>query len=527
MTGVDYPVLVAGLLRVVRGGRPLAAVQELLGTLVAAVGAESGAYAEFTGVAGRVVAATPGADWAIGRPVDRAHPSVVRLADGDCLDLDVRTDLPPGLADQLTARGLTRVAAVGVLSDGRLVGSLHLYFRAGGRTDHHRDVGGRTDGDSDGPTDGHGDGGGRSAGHRDAGASRAGGLSEAQRAAVLLGARLLDRVCPTEPTARAADNPLATALADGLAVLGPGDEVRSWNPAAHVLTGIPAAAAIGRRVPFDVPAVGEVGERELPDGRWIQVLCSVLADSADRVVTFRDVTEARRREQVKDLYVATTSHELRTPVTAVHGHADTLHRRWDQLDDTARRDSVRRIWERSGELSRLVDRLLAAGDGERIDALLTTRPFDLVEALDAAVRGLGAEETARLRVELPDRLPRVMGDAGSVPTVLAELVQNAHKYSPDGGEITLTAGADERTAYFRVADRGIGIRPEYQELAFEPRWQAEGTDRRRFGGVGLGLYLVRRIVEGQHGWVSLRRRNPDGTVAEVRLPRAGVTSGEA
>lgn len=485
MTDVDYPVLVAGLLRGVRGGGPLAAVQELLDTLVAAVGAESGAYAEFAGVAGRVLAATSRADWAIGRPVDRAQPAVVRLADGDCLDLDVRADLAPELAHQLTARGLVRVAAAGVLSDGRLVGSLHLYF------------------------------------------PDAGCLTDAQRTAVLLGARLLDRVCPTEPTARAADNPLATALADGLAVVGPDGLVRSWNPAAHVLTGLPAGAAIGRPVPFDVPPVGEVGERELPDGRCLAVLCSALADSADRVITFRDVTEARRREQVKDLFVATTSHELRTPVTAVHGHADTLHRRWDQLDDATRRDSVRRIWERSGQLSRLVDRLLAAGDGERIDAGVAARSFDLVEALATAVRGLGAEEGARLRVELPDHLPTVVGDAGTVPTVLAELVQNAHKYSPDGGEITLTAGADERTAYFRVADRGIGIRPEFQELAFEPRWQAEGTDRRRFGGVGLGLYLVRRIVEGQHGWVSLRRRNPDGTVAEVRLPRAGVTSGEA
>jgi signal transduction histidine kinase len=263
-------------------------------------------------------------------------------------------------------------------------------------------------------------------------------------------------------------------------------------------------------------------EFDLADGRVLSVSCTALAGSADHVVTFRDVTEARRRERAKDLFVATTSHELRTPVTVIRGYVDTLHRRWDQLDDDTRRDLVRAIHERADRLAVLVDRLLLGGDEERVDALLEPREFDLLAALAGAVARLGPEEAARLRPTLPDRLPPAYGDPDSVPTVLTELVQNAHKYSPDGGLITLTAGADDNTVWFEVADSGIGVRPEDTGHVFDRFWQAERTDRRRFGGVGLGLYLVRRIVEGQHGWVSLRRRNPDGTVAEVRLPRAGV-----
>jgi signal transduction histidine kinase len=254
----------------------------------------------------------------------------------------------------------------------------------------------------------------------------------------------------------------------------------------------------------------------------LSVSCTALAGSADHVVTFRDVTEARRRERAKDLFVATTSHELRTPVTVIRGYVDTLHRRWDQLDDDTRRDLVRAIHERADRLAVLVDRLLLGGDEERVDALLEPREFDLLAALGEAVARLGPEEAARLRPTLPDRLPPAYGDPDSVPTVLTELVQNAHKYSPGGGVITLTAGADDNTVWFEIADSGIGVRPEDTGRVFDRFWQAERTDRRRFGGVGLGLYLVRRIVEGQHGWVSLRRRNPDGTVAEVRLPRAGV-----
>ena len=102
---------------------------------------------------------------------------------------------------------------------------------------------------------------------------------------------------------------------------------------------------------------------------------------------------------------------------------------------------------------------------------------------------------------------------------------NAVKYSPGPPDIDLTAGSDGQTVWFRVADRGEGIRPEHVERAFERFWQLDRGDQRRSGGVGLGLYLVRRIVERQNGWVSLRPRKGGGTVAEVRLPRADAAPG--
>jgi signal transduction histidine kinase len=108
-------------------------------------------------------------------------------------------------------------------------------------------------------------------------------------------------------------------------------------------------------------------------------------------------------------------------------------------------------------------------------------------------------------------------------TVLAELVSNAAKYSPDGGEIAVTAGHDATTVVFRVADRGIGVPPDDVERVFDRFWQAEIGDQRRFGGVGLGLYIVRRLIDRQNGWVALRPRPGGGTVVEVRLPRADVT----
>jgi two-component system phosphate regulon sensor histidine kinase PhoR len=143
-----------------------------------------------------------------------------------------------------------------------------------------------------------------------------------------------------------------------------------------------------------------------------------------------------------------------------------------------------------------------------------------VEALRTAVSALPGELGGRLVVELSDDLPKALGDRSALATVLTELVTNAGKYSPAESAIELTVACDERTVAFQVSDRGAGVLPEHVERAFDRFWQGESGDRRRYPGAGLGLYLVRRIMERQHGWVSLRPREGGGTVAEVRLPRA-------
>jgi two-component system, OmpR family, phosphate regulon sensor histidine kinase PhoR len=220
----------------------------------------------------------------------------------------------------------------------------------------------------------------------------------------------------------------------------------------------------------------------------------------------------------RDLFIAVTSHELRTPVTVIKGFADTLVEHWDKLDPAGQRAAVRVISQRADELARLVDRLLAATTeppGSPMHA-----PFDLVAALHEAVAELGDRLHLRLRVKLPASLPKAYGDRSSLDTVLTELITNATKYSSD--TVDVSAAADDRTVGFQVADRGIGIAPEHVEQAFIRYWQADAGDRREHPGAGLGLYLVRQMVERQNGRVSLHPRDGGGTVAEVRLVRADV-----
>jgi signal transduction histidine kinase len=317
---------------------------------------------------------------------------------------------------------------------------------------------------------------------------------------------------------------VAASIADGLAVLGSDGTVRSWNRSARQLTGLPRDAVLHRPPPFPVPEPGQVLDHRLDSGRWIQILCSALGGSGERVVTFRDVTRPKLDEEAKDLFLATTSHELRTPVTVVKGYADTLLDRWPDLDPEARLEAVRVIQQRSSQLAELVERLLLGAKPTDAEVPIVPQAFDLTEAVQEATAGLlEASPRHRLVVALPAGLPPARGDRVSMGTVLAELVSNAAKYSPDGGDITVTGGHDATTVMFRVEDRGIGVPPDDVERVFDRFWQAEIGDQRRFGGVGLGLYIVRRLIDRQNGWVALRPRTGGGTVVEVRLPRADVT----
>ena len=163
------------------------------------------------------------------------------------------------------------------------------------------------------------------------------------------------------------DGPVVAALSDGLTIIDRDGVVQLWNPAAEQLTGRSAAEVLGRELQFPVPPPGQVLVHRLPSGRLLKVTAGDLPNTpAMRVVTFRDSTDQDRRQEDRDLWVAVTSHELRTPVTVIKGYADTLTNHWDSLGEAGRQEAVRVIGARAGELARLVDRLLSATseDGE-------------------------------------------------------------------------------------------------------------------------------------------------------------------
>ena len=281
---------------------------------------------------------------------------------------------------------------------------------------------------------------------------------------------------------RAHERAVIDGSADGIAVLDEAGLVRQWNPAAHRITGTAAADAIGRPPSFPLPEPGSTLNCKLPNGRWLDVLCTSLADGGgELVIDFRDVTAAKELEEAKDLFLATTSHELRTPITVVQGFASTLASRWDQLP-------------------------------------VSNGPFDLAAVLHgaaAAFQPLSDKHT--VVADVPAGLPRASGDAMATDIIVGQLLENAFKYSPDGGTVRVRARVTGEWIEITVEDEGIGIADGDHERIFDRFFQGEAGDRRRFGGVGIGLFIVRRLAEAQHGEVTASTRPQGGTSMCLRL----------
>ena len=312
--------------------------------------------------------------------------------------------------------------------------------------------------------------------------------------------------------------------ADGIAVLDGAGMVRQWNPAAHRLTGVAADDAMGKPPPFAQPEPGAKLTHRLPDGRWLDVLCTALAGSDERVIDFRDVTAAKELEEAKDLFLATTSHELRTPITVVQGFASTLARRWDQLTDTDRRSAVQTIAERAGSLGRLVEQLLLGSRAGADQLPVRNGAFDLGALLRAAaVAFQPLSDTHTLVADIPGDLPLAYGDTMATDIIVGQLLENAFKYSPGGGQVTVRARARDAHVEVTVADRGIGIADGDHERIFQRFFQGEAGDRRRFGGIGIGLYIVRRLAVAQDGQVNAMSRPGGGTVMRLVLQDARHT----
>jgi signal transduction histidine kinase len=270
---------------------------------------------------------------------------------------------------------------------------------------------------------------------------------------------------------------------------------------------------------------GPTVSHRLPNGRWLDVLCNGLNGRDEQVIDFRDVTAAKELEEAKDLFLATTSHELRTPITVVQGFASTLASRWDKLADEERRSAVQTIAERAGSLGRLVEQLLLGSRAGADQLTVRNGPFDLGALLRGTAAGFRTlSERHTLVTDIPDSLPAAFGDALATDIVVGQLLENAFKYSPDGGRVTVSARDRGPRIEVTVDDEGIGIAPGDHERIFERFVQGETGDRRRFGGIGLGLYIVRQLARAQGGEVAASSREPHGTTMRLLLRPAHPAS---
>jgi two-component system, NtrC family, sensor histidine kinase KinB len=305
-------------------------------------------------------------------------------------------------------------------------------------------------------------------------------------------------------------------LADGVAVLDDAGKVTRWNHAAAELTGLASGEVLGRPFPWRTGTRAEPKEHRLRDDAWVEMIATALPESRGSMVVLRDVSRHLALQEARSELLASASHELRTPLTVIGGYARRLQARMHEMDDDERAAALDAIVRKSDVLERTVDRIMSGSlaDLGRLD--LHPVPIDLAPLLDAATSfTAGTSARHRFVVDVEPNLPSVRADEHAVESVLAQLLENAVKYSPDGGTVTVRATAGRDDVVVSVMDEGIGLRPGDEARVFERFSRGDSSVR----GTGLGLFIVRRLVEAQDGraWAA-PRQDARGAVFSFSLP---------
>ncbi|MEO6193885.1 MAG: ATP-binding protein [Thermoanaerobaculia bacterium] len=260
-----------------------------------------------------------------------------------------------------------------------------------------------------------------------------------------------------------------------------------------------------------------------PERRTL-LLTSAALSGGERgaVVAARDTTELTRVADMRRDFVANVSHELKTPLAAIRGYAETL--RDGALDEppTARRFTDR-ILSQCRRLQELLDDLLILSRLEGMDAALDRDPVSLDAIARHAVELLTpAAREKRVEIDLLEEpVPPVQGDAGNLERLLLNLLDNAIKYNRPDGKITVRVGRCADEAVLEVIDSGIGIPPESISRIFERFYRVDKGRAREEGGTGLGLAIVKHIAQAHGGQVEVESRIGRGSTFRVRLPLAG------
>jgi two-component system phosphate regulon sensor histidine kinase PhoR len=269
-----------------------------------------------------------------------------------------------------------------------------------------------------------------------------------------------------------------------------------------------------RRLLGYVPLEMESGEQ------WIAISAVRFLDGT--VYAFHDITEAHRLDQLQAEFTATASHELRTPLAAVYGAAQTLLRHDFALDEAGRDRFIHLIVEESERLGRIVNQILLANqlDVGRVD--LEAEPFDANDLLNrvAEATRVHAPENIEVDVGLSDRDLLVTADRDKVRQILLNLVENAIKYSPDGGNIELGAEPAGSAVRFHVLDEGVGIPNEERTRIFDKFYRLDPEMTQGVGGTGLGLYICAGLVTRMAGRIWVEAGQEGGSAFFFELPQA-------
>ena len=242
------------------------------------------------------------------------------------------------------------------------------------------------------------------------------------------------------------------------------------------------------------------------------------------LMVLHDVTELRRLERVRTEFVANVSHELRTPLTAIRGYLETLLEGGLDQPDNGRR-FLQIVFRHTERLGRLLDDLMDLSNIELGKVTLKREPTDLADVLEpvlAIVRPQAEAKRLAVAADLPRGLPTVSADRDRLVQILLNLVDNAVKFTPEGGRVTVTASPWEGMVEVVVADTGVGIPSTDLPRITERFYRVDKARSRALGGTGLGLAIVKHLVQAHGGELRIESELGKGTTVSFTLPTARV-----
>jgi PAS domain S-box-containing protein len=325
------------------------------------------------------------------------------------------------------------------------------------------------------------------------------------------------------------------AVGDGIFLVDRAGIVRLWNRAATLATGLAAEDILGHAPADVIPGwealaacipVAEEGATAravtLPieiRGRdlWLSFVAVLSPDGI--VYAFRDVTGERLLEQEKSDFVATISHELRTPMTGVYGAAQTLLRRDIDLPPEDKQTLLEMIATEAARLSQITEEVLLMSQLDRGELRVEHAAVDVADVVRSAVHTMQTQlpDSLTIEVQIDDEIGVASGDPDRIQQVLVNLLDNAAKYG--SGPVKVSAESTNGRVRIMVADAGPGVGPADRERIFEKFYRANHQPARGARGTGLGLYISRELAQRMGGRLELASAPSGGATFVVELPR--------
>lgn len=337
---------------------------------------------------------------------------------------------------------------------------------------------------------------------------------------------------------------IVMSISDGLIVTDGDNRVVLMNRAAEKMLGVPMNQSLGR--PLDSigqdPTLREPlksllfcedrthpVEIELPGGNsppqkiiWARtsILESKSATLGERIITLNDVTEERKLDRMKDEFVSTAAHELKTPMTSIRGYSELLIKR-DYADSKKMVRFATLINREAENLTHIIDDLLDISQLESaMGSTLTLLFADVRKTLESEIDFFReVYSTHRFELEVPETLPKWRVDSGKIGQILKNLLSNAVKYSPGGGTIRVEAEIKgEMDFLVSIMDEGIGMTQDQVARVFDKFYRADASNT-AIGGTGLGMTIVQKLVHAHGGKVWLESQKGKGTTIRFTIPR--------